>query len=223
MYCQPPKFSMEEGVVIKVRISCFDFPQQSIQIGRWYKGFPSALILPKESFCHNPFPELSNISRPTHLLWVYSISPPRLSNYTDPGPITQPGPRGLSHRMQVTAKTLVRMHPYGLGDVDAFWAHMMIPLHRPLLKCHKLFRSGPISPYQVHGLILSASKGAAKSMVGTNPMSLGMQTPSEITWMAHDDHTTHALCHLVSQPLSWWPGLEGPNPLFFNLFYLITC
>src|SRR5882724_7252798 len=35
------------------------------------------------------------------------------------------------------ARTLVRMHTHGLGDV--FRNHVMIPLHRPLLECHKLF------------------------------------------------------------------------------------
>src|SRR5882724_11320752 len=47
------------------------------------------------------------------------------------------------------ARTLVGMHPHSLGDVDAFRDHVSIPLHCPLLECHKLFGSCPITPDQV--------------------------------------------------------------------------
>src|SRR5882724_5203633 len=113
-----------------------------------------------------------------------------------------------SHCIRCYGQNPGRNEPPQPWDVATFRDHVMIPLHRPLLKCHKLFRSVLITPDQVlwasscHIRRCSQNHGWNKS-----PCPRGCESHPR----SHGQHVTIAQPHTTCATLSVSHLAGGPG------------
>jgi len=125
-----------------------------------------------------------------------------LPTYTDQSQSHPTRPQGSPVTSEVTAKTLVRMHLLGLGDMDAPRDHLAITSHRPLLG----LLPGSVRPHRPGPMGLSQShpKSWPEPWSECTPTALGYLLRS------HGQHVTIAQPH-VTHATCWQATSCGPG------------
>src|SRR5882724_8617239 len=156
--------------------------------------------------CHDPFPELSHIviptSSPLGLLHLPLLGLPNLHRSVPITPNQVPG--ASPSRIQSHSQNPDQNAPpwtWGYGCLPRSHDDCT-PLSSPRTPQPLLIRSDDTQP---DPLVLLPSHLMLQPELwsDSSPSASGMQIPSGITWMAHENCTTTCHpCHLISRPLS---------------------